>query len=303
MSIRPAIAFLLVISMTLAATGRAHANNSPRQTQEDTRLTFDEELEARSVAEQFVKRFEESDDLLSIVADLYVSDFNDRLRRDPIERFAVPVDPELAAQVDGDELSRYHITWLKFTYLYMLLLSAAWHQSASHLNGNAKPDDDDEQVPRLDEVLSPRLIALFRDDPALAELLIEESNKDDKKSLETNVGNDPTKPAEERDQTIRTRERLRAYVSTLEKGVALMREHLRTQPAPQTWQTMMDSMREPGQEADNDSMDLHATILTRDDFGEPKGSRLICLKAMLFHMDLIRVDGQLKILNVYVADD
>jgi hypothetical protein len=314
MSIRPAIAFLLIISILLASTGRARArrDDSPRQA-DDTQLTFDEELEARSIAEQFSKRFEESDDLLSIVDDLYVRDFGDRLRRDPIERFTVPIDSELAAQVEGDELRRYHIAWLKFTYLYVLLLSGARHQSASHLNENAEPEEDDERGLRLDEVFSPRLIALFKDDPALAEMLSEELERDDasKKTLKTNavpeeqavVDDGSEKPAEEQDQTIKTIERLRAYVSTLEQATVLMREHLRTLPAPQTWQSMMDMMRGLGHELDSDQMNARILILAGDDFGEPKGTRLICIKVMMLRMDLVRVDGQLRILNVYFAGD
>ena len=66
---------------------------------------------------------------------------------------------------------------------------------------------------------------------------------------------------------------------------------------------MMDSMREPEREPDSDRANARATVLTRADFGCPKGTRLICLKVLLFHMDLIRVDGQLKILHVHTDVD
>jgi hypothetical protein len=311
MNLRPLIAFLLIVVITVAAVGRARAQgDDPFTKRGDTLLAPDEEWEARSIAEQFAKRFEESDDLLSIVDDLYVKDLDDRLRRDPADRFIVPIDSELAEQVKGDELRRCHIASLKFTYLYMMLLASAWH-TASYLNGGAKPDYD-EREPRLDETLPPRVIALLKNDPAFAEMLLEESKKDggSKDTSQTNAGSeeqaavvvdDSQKRAEDKDQTIKNIERLRAYISTLEQAIAIMREHLRTLPVPQTWQSMMDSMGEPGHEPGSDPMKPHATILAGDNFGEPKGARLICLNVMMFRMDLIRVDGQLKILNVYVA--
>ena len=238
MSIRPLIAFLLIVVITVAAAGRARAQgDDPFTRRGDTLLAPDEEWEARSIAEQFAKRFEESDDLLSIVDDLYVKDLDDRLRRDPADRFIVPIDSELAEQVKGDELRRCHIASLKFTYLYMMMLASGWH-TASYLNGGAKPDYD-EREPRLDETLPPRVIALLKNDPAFAEMLLEESKKDDnsKNTPETIAGSEgqaavvvvddgSRKRTEDKDQTIKNIERLRAYISTLEQAIAVMREHL-----------------------------------------------------------------------------
>lgn len=305
MSIRPVIAFLLIFSMTLTATGsapRAYVDDSSGETDE-TRLTADEELEARSIAEQFIKRFEESDNLLSIVNDLYVKDFDDRLRRNPADRFIVPVASDLAERIKGDELSRYHITSLKFTHLYMLLLSAAWYQSARHLKGDANPEKEEREF-EPDEILPPRLIALLKDDPAFAELFFEDSKKDDAAPEEQAViVDDSKKRDDDRDLTIKTIERLRDFISKLEQSVVIMREHLRTLPVPQTWQSVLDLMVAHGQETKSVQASAHATTLARADFGCPEGTRLINFKVMPFRMELIRVDGQLKILSVYVFGD
>jgi hypothetical protein len=313
MSIRPVIAFLLIVALTMTAVGHTRDNVDDSSTEtNDTQLTPDEEWEARSIAQQFATRFEESDDLLSIVDDLYVKDFDERLSRDPADRFLVPIASDLAEQVKGGELRRCHITSLKFTYLYMMLLSSAWHKTIT-LRGDAKPMDD-ENTPGPNEMLPPRVIALLKNDPALREVLLEESKKDDdsKNGSEINGGaeeqtvavdNASEKRDDDRDLTIKSIERLRAYISTLEQAIALMREHLRTLPVPQTWQNMMDSMRELIHEPDSGQVNARVTILTRADFGCPKGTRLICLKVLLFHMDLIRVDGQLKILHVHTGAD
>jgi hypothetical protein len=295
-------AFLLIIAMTIAATAHplVPLEDSPAETK-DAPLTFDEELEARSIAELFARRFEESNDLLSIVDDLYVKDFDNRLRNDPAERFIIPIASDLALRVRGDELRRCHITTLKFYYLSGLLYGAWYYTNRP----NAKPDDN-EKEPRLVEVLPPGVIALLERDPGFAEMLLEDSKKGSETSdgSEQHAGSqDLEKGTEDHDVTIKTIERLRSHVSILEQAVAIMREHLQTLPVPQTLQSMMDSMRKPDQEPESDPPHPRVIILAQDSFGCPKGTRLISIKVMPFEMELLRVDGQLKILNVSVAGD
>ncbi len=308
---RAVAAFLLIIVITVAGVGGMPAlrDGSSVETGE-TKLTPDEELEARSVAEQFARRIENSDDLVSIVDDLYVKDFAERLGREPADRFLVPVDSELASQVKGNELSRYHIAALRFHYLYMMLYGV-WHYTQLP-NTNVKKEDS-EKEPAAEEIFPPRVIALFKEDPALAELIMEESKKNEnsENTAETNGGaekqavedDSKKKEAEDNDLTIRSIERLRGIVATLEQVVVAMREHLRTLPVPQTLQHMMDSVREPDQEIDLAPRNLHATTLAGDHLGAPAGTRLICANVLIFHIDMIRIDGQLKILDVYSDDD
>ena len=309
---RAVTAFLLIIVITVAGVGGIPAvgDDSPVETSE-TKLTPDEELEARSVAEQFARRIEDSDDLVSIVDDLYVKDFAERLGRDPADRFLVPVDWELASQVKGNELSRYHIAALRFNYLFEML-GGVWLYT--HLpNKNLKPEDIEKEL-TPEAIFPPRVIALFKDDPAFAELLFEESkqNEDVENPSETNdgsaeqaVNDNSKKKAEDNDLTIKSIERLRSLVATLEQAVTIMREHLRSLPVPQTLQHMMDSVRRPDEETDLDlePKNLRATTLAGKHLGAPKGTRLICVHVLIYHLDMIRVDGQLKILNVYVDDD
>lgn len=307
---RPVAAFLLIFVMTVAGVGGIPAmrDDTPVETSE-TKLTPDEELEARSLAEQFARRIEDSDDLVSIVEDLYVKDFAERLGREPADRFLVPVDSELAAQVKGNELSRYHVAVLKFGYLYMMLYGV-WHYT-HRPSANIKQEDS-EKEPQLAEIFPPRVLALFKDDPAFAELLLEESkkSKDVENPAEANggseeqpVNDDSKKKAEDNDVTIKSMERLRGLVATLEQAVAIMREHLRSLPVPQTLQHMIDSVRERDEENNLAPRNLRATTLAGDHLGAPKGTRLICGNVLTFHVDMIRADGQLKILNVYVDDD
>lgn len=290
MRARTVLASLLIIAMTMATAARARTHptqdDTPAETNETPNLTLDEELEARQIAEQFIRRFEDSDDLLSIVDDLYVRDFGERLRHHVADRFLIPVDPELALQVKGDELRRYHIAMLKFTYFYALIAQA---KHIAHQN-NVEEEDNDKDF-EVAEVLPPRSVDVLKNDPSFAGMILESS----KKRAEEKV--------EEKDETIRDMERLRSLVKIMEQAVVILREHLQTLPAPHTWQALVDFMREPGQEPPTDRLRPRPFTLTDDDFGSPKGTRLICLDVLIFHMHLLRVDGQLRILNVYVADD
>src|SRR2546423_14013713 len=177
MRARPWIAVLLIITMT-AAAARARTftplSEPSLQTEETPKLTPDEELEAREIAEQFIRRFEGSDDLLSIVDDLYVRDFDDRLRHNVADRFLVPVDSELALHVEGDELRRCHIATLKFFYLYMLIYGASYF--AHKLDGSATAEESEKELDPV-AVLPPRAIDVLRNDPAFASMILESSKK------------------------------------------------------------------------------------------------------------------------------
>ena len=307
MRARTVITVLLIIAMmtTTAARARTLAPliDPPVETEETPKLTPDEELEARAVAEQFIRRFEGTDDLLSIVDDLYVRDFNDRLRNHPEDRFLVPIDSELALHVEGDELRRCHIATLKFFYLYMLIGGLSY--LAQHPDAATRQEDDGKEFNPVEALPAPA-VAVLKNDPAFAEIILETSKSNSTangEAEEQTIADGAEKKVEDRDPTIKDIERLRSHVSILEQVVTIMREHLQTLPAPHTWQGIMESVREPDQESTDDTLNPRVTILASDHFGCPKGTRLICLDVLLFHIYLVRVDGQLKILNVTVADD
>ena len=305
MRARPVIAVLLIIAITTTAARAstlAPLTDPPVETKE-TPLTLDEELEARAIAEQFVRRFEGSDDLLSIVDDLYVSDFNDRLRNDVADRFIVPIASDLALQVKGDELRRCHIATLKFIYLY-ILIGAAWYR-VNNLDGDARQEESDKEFNPV-EALPARAVAVLKDDPAFAEMILEASKSSSKANGEVEeqaIAEGAEKKVKDADATIKDMERLRSYVSILEQAVAIMREYLETLPAPHTWQGLLDLIHALGQEPSDEPMRPRVITLIYDYFGCPKGTRLICINVMDFHMELVRVDGQLKILSVKMGKD
>jgi hypothetical protein len=297
---------VFAVMATTAAGARTLASQEEIavETKETPKLTPDEELEARSIAEQFISRFEGEDDLLSIVDDLYVRDFNERLRLNVADRFIVPVDSELALQVKGDELRRYHIAALKFFYLYILIGRATY--LAQHPKGSLEPEDSEKEFDPV-KVLPPRAVDVLKNDPAFAEMILESSTKSAVEASgepeQQGTAEQINRKVEDKDQTIRDMERLRALVSVMEQAVSIMREHLQTLPPPNTWQGLVDSMLAPDHEPTPDTLRPRALTLTSVDLGFPAGTRLICVDVLLFRMELVRVDGQLRILNVYVSDD
>jgi hypothetical protein len=303
MRARSIITFLLIMVLAIAATGRAALVQD-----EDTQITPDEEWEARQIANEFTRRFDETHDLASIMDDLYVKDFKERLRHNPQGYFFISLRPEVALQATDEDLRRYYTTSLNFIYTGAFI-GAAIKTIQKESNDEESEDKESELVREI--IFSPQVTALLKSDPLLARALAEEEEgkegspaepekKADPKS-ETEGGKSSGK-VEDDEMSIKTVEHLRSYLSTIEQVIALIREHLKSLPVPQTWQGLLDAARNSGQEAD-DAMGPRAYTTSNDYFGCPAGTRLICLDAMMFHMDLIRVDGQLKILNLYFVFD
>jgi hypothetical protein len=55
--------------------------------------------------------------------------------------------------------------------------------------------------------------------------------------------------------------------------------------------------------AEHDLLKPRAWMLTEEFYGYPKGTRIICLNVLVYHMDLVRVDGKLKVLALYLDVD
>jgi hypothetical protein len=304
---QPCIAFLLIIAITMAASGRSTIclDNPLAETDE---IRADEDWEAREIARQFIQRFEETGDIESLVKDLYVKDFSERLRQDTDPYFFITIEPEVAAQATDEDLRRHYATSLQFTYLSAFLYAAAG--SARMAQSNTESGDDVSE-PTIEEVLTQPVAAVLRSDPVLAAWMAEEfdnkgSPNESGQSADSQVAteDDSTeKRVEEDAQKFKDVEQLRHYLSAIEQAIKLMREHLKSLPVPRTWQALQDWMRDPEQERENDPVSPYVNVLTSEHFGAPKGTRLISLNILAFRMDLIQVDNQLKILHVYLVFD
>lgn len=299
----------LLITLALATASIAHIRGQEPETGAyEERLTIEEEREAAQVAERFVKGFEERNDPSSLIGELYVKDFDSRLRHDPNPYiYLVRLEPEVLASASDAELRRLYAASLNFIYSNGLLYGISLYNRK--LNGIAQDDDDD--MP-LNELLPPGVSAVLKSDPLMAAMMAEDEENEREREGEPKGApgesmNESPEGEERADgPEIRSLERLRGFLSTLEKAGNLLREHLKTVRGPRGWKELSDALRTLGVKEEDDScqgMCPRVRILNDEFFGLAKGTRLVCVNVMVFHMDLVRVDGRLRILNVYLADD
>lgn len=307
---RVLMAVLLVLALTIEGYVPARAEQDDQR--QDEKISPEEEREALEIAEQFVKSFEEKNDLLSLIGRLYVVDFDARLRKD-LDRYVylVQVEPEVIAQANGEDLRRLYAASLNIGYEGGFLYGIREYKNK--LNADDESGDSD---PPLSELLPPNVIAVLKTDPITAEIVAEAEKEEQQKSAglddatEQKADKDSEESTRAKSIQIESVERLRSYISTLEKASALIREHLKTLSGPRTWDELVRAVRsleqkeyKSGDDDSDDTMTPRVTILRSKFFGCPEGTRLICVGVLAFHMDLVRVDGKLRILNVYLADD
>lgn len=302
-------ALLMILALATGSIAYVRGQEPETGAYEEQGLTAEEEREAIQVAERFVKDFEEKNDPSSLIAELYVKDFDARLRRDPDSFiYLAKVEPEVIAKASDAELRRLYIASLNFIYGNGLLYGISLYNHK--LKGGA---DDGDDAPPLREVLPPAVSAVLKSDPLMAALIAEDEENERERKGETPSAQEQTtddgsgKEALADGPEIRSLERLRAFLSTLERAAMLTREHLRTVQGPSGWKELSDALRVFGTEMDDDvgceGLCPRVHTLKEEFFGSPKGTRLICVNVMAFHMDLVRTGGRLRILNVYMRDD
>jgi hypothetical protein len=295
---------MLIAGSVAPVRGSLRAN----ATEYEEELTAEEEREAVQVAEQFVKSFEEKNNPSSLIDELYVKDFDARLRREPNPFiYLAKIEPEVVEKASREELRRLYAASLNFIYSSSLLYGLALYNRK--LRG---VEADSDETP-LRELLPPGVLLVLKDDPLMAALIAEDEELErEKMGEQKELPEQGGRAASEKEEgaggpEIRSLERLRGFLYTLERASVLLREYLKTAQGPRNWKELANELRTQGVE--NESGDnceglcprLH--VLTEEFFGSPKGTRLVCVDVMAFHMDLIRIDGRLRILNVYLSSD
>lgn len=271
-------------------------------------LTVEERREALRIAEQFVKGFEEKDDPLHLIDELYVRDFGARLRGGPNPFiYLAKIEPEVVAKASDEELRRLYVASLNFIYSSSLLYGTALYNRK--LRG---VETDGDETP-LRELLPPDVLAVLKDDPLMGALVAEEEELEGERRGEQkeSQGQRAEGASEKQERAdgpeIRSLERLRAFLSTLEKASAQLRQFLKTAQGPRTWVELTSALRTVGlkdeSEGNCEGLCPRQHVLDEEFFGSPTGTRLVCLSVMAFHMDLIRVEGRLRVLNVYLSSD
>jgi hypothetical protein len=299
-----AVFFLLTLTQGMAVRGQQDEKRT------DEKITPAEEREALLIARRFVKDFEEKNDLLSLMDELYIKDFDARLRPNLNDySYIASVSTEVKERASREDLRRFYGAALGFYYAGNFLYGVEAYKRK--LSG----DESRDNAPPIHELLPQNVIDVLKTDPLLARMVAEAEEEARRRS---SVQSDETQPVaangtggeiEAEGNGINSVERMRHYVTTLEKASALIRAHLKTLQVPQTWDELIRATKSDEEDATKgtgndacESMRPRVRILSQNSFGMPKGTRLIWLKVLPFHMELVRIDGSLRILNVYVVD-
>jgi hypothetical protein len=256
------------------------------------KLSEVEKREAEVLADDFMVRFEQSADIKPFIHELYTPDFVRRLRQSGknIGHLFASLSENVLKESSDEDLVRYHAETLNFTYLMFRHYGAAeWirEQSGSDVG-------TEEKEVELEEFLPVAAVKLLRANS----ILIEQLDEDNKKPVEPSGGDSEDKP-----NRIDNIEQLRSCIATLEKANALMRNSAKTLPTISSLITASEEKRRFEGEEVMESELPKLTILSSEWFGYPSGERLICMEILFFHMDLVRVNGQLKIALLYITVD
>ena len=280
----------LLILLLATMNGAAARPVSAQDTGDAIKITAEEEREVLEVAERFVRRMEESYDLAPLIGEMFVSDYAERLRQEAINEPLFFVKKGVAEQAGREDLLRYQVALNNCLYVVGLLVAT---YEASH----PEVEEGEEFI----RALPPDILNLFKNDPVLASLF-EEEQKD--RARENQSAEEASKSDSDDDEPVKSVEQLRSLTSTLERANVLARKHLDASPSRISMLARHEgASEEENREAERDWTRPRAWVLGRESYGYPEGTRIFCANVMIYHMDLIRVDGKLKVLALYLNID
>ncbi|HEY0098135.1 MAG TPA: hypothetical protein VGB76_04180 [Pyrinomonadaceae bacterium] len=290
------IANLLVV--LLLTTGSrvvvAQAASGAPEANDVAKITAEEEREAREVAERFMRRMQETNDLTPLVGEMFVPDYAARLRQEASGARLPMLSKEAVAQASREELARYQQALNHSFYMGILL-----HLAYQNAHPEKAVDEEARGLEYFKQVLPPDIVELCMNDPTLRVLLEEETNE----GAEADQPGAPVENADEEDdepRPVRSVEQLRSFTSTMEQFIVLARKHLAASTRKQTFiERHKGANEEENWQAERKAVTASAWTLNREFYGYPKGTRIFCVHVLVYHMDLVRVDGRLKVLALY----
>ncbi|HEY9402220.1 MAG TPA: hypothetical protein VIQ24_05980 [Pyrinomonadaceae bacterium] len=284
----------LLIVLLATMNGAAARPMSAQETGDAIKITAEEGREVLEVAERFVRRMEETYDLAPLIGEMFVSDYAERLRQEAINEPLFFVKKGVAEQAGREDLLRYQVALNNCLYVVGLLVAA---YEASH----PTPGDEGEDKEEFIKALPPDILNLFKNDPVLASLF-EEEQKD--RAREKQSAEQPSKSDSYDNEPIKSVEQLRSLTSTLEQANVLARKHLAASPSRISMLERHEgASEEEKREAERDWTRPRAWTLAKESYGYPQGTRIFCANVLIYHMDLIRVDGKMKVLALYLNID
>jgi hypothetical protein len=301
MKLRPFITLLLTIILAANALGQQPQTTEDMPVEKgEEKLTTEEEREAREIAALLNKRWKETQDIRPLIKEHFVTDFADRLRYEPQVLYFAEIKPELFVPENRDEMQRHYVAMTNFVHLVFRLYETY---------GAGGISVEGQDGPELYEIIPAAVWNMLRDNPTMYAVLAEEMGENARAQQAEPVEQDTAK--REQAKTVKTIEELRSLTTTLEHACVLLRDHLKTLPStlPMSEQAKEQKRNTDSNAAGNDATDdddalrprLH--ILSRDFFGYPAGTRMICFNILMFHVDLVRVGNRLRVLSIYLQTD
>jgi hypothetical protein len=302
---RASIANLLVVLLLTTVSGSGgpvvsgRTISAAQEAGDESKMTAAEEQEAREMVERFIRRMQETGDIAPLIGELFVSDYAARLQQEALAMPLPMLSRSAVEQASREELVRYQLAFNNSLYVAGQLFL---NYKTSH---PAEDDVDEWGAAYYTRMLLPDIIELCKADPVLKMLFEEDTpgrageNRPEASSPEASGVIDHD------DEPIRTVEQLRSFTSTLEQAIALARRHIAASPVkPSLIERHKGANDEANWTAEREAMKPRVWLmLNRDSYGYPKGTRIICVNALIYHMDLIRVDGELKVLALYLDMD
>jgi hypothetical protein len=293
------ITTMLVVVLTLSGATRALA--SPR---DDKKLALEEEKEARELALSFVKRFHETGDIAPLMDEFFVADFAERLRTEqedevPDELPTQYLEREVLRQASPKDLRRFFVTEFNLTSAIVGFVSVRDDER------RAKGVADDEGGSTLKNELPAEVVK--RLEPDTTQIFDGERGERcaHARAGEATDCEGRIVKAEDCKPPIKNVAQMLKVTSAWEAAAAELRR--RIPPLKSIFENEEKSVHdEVGDHYDIYSPQVWAADRTY--FGCTPGTRLIYVAAqalllLQFRFELIRVDGQLKILSVAAVID
>lgn len=293
------LSVILLLTTGCGALANGRATSVAQEASDEAKITTEEEQEAREIAERFIRRMEETNDLAPLIEELFVADYAVRLQQEAFSK-SLPLLSESAVEAASrEDLVRYQLALNNSLYMATQLYLI---YEISHPAKDAGPEWGTAHYMRM---LPPDIIELCKADPILRVLFEEETPVRADENAPEASASDASGVIDHDDEPIRTVEQLRGFTSTLEKAVVLARRHLAASP----FKTSLTELHRGANEEEHRTAERKKLrprawlMLNRDSYGYPTGTKIICLDVLVYHMDLIRVDGKLRVLALYPEMD
>lgn len=310
MKARSIIACLLALFLSQATiTGAASAQESePVNSEEELKLTPEEESEVRGIVARFRERLRATNDFGQIIDEMFVRDFSARLWRVPTNQLPwVFLDQSLAAYAASDVLRRYYVASMNFYDSFFRLAEVAEQR---------KKQSGKTEGGSVLNALSPEIIDVLLSDPTLAEVAKELKKDDEDERAQEVKSHQPAEnadssqaagatPEADNDGTQETSEighiknhlQLTGVTATFEKANELMRKQLASIASIAPKPGSEDAKSQPKQP------EIDLTNLDEDQYGFAQGTPVASVKLLPFYISLVRIDGHFKILTVAIYVD